>query len=106
MFSMTVMSATQVHAYRDLQKHSSDLHSLGKFSHSELSSIALSKYPFACAINQVHLYELLEGSVDGRPRVDTLVELNSGLGSFGDTFRGELELLVDVLVCTRSTKSV
>ena len=39
------------------------------------------------------LDELLESTVDRRSRLDPLVEINSGQGTFGNPFGGELEFL-------------
>lgn len=39
------------------------------------------------------LQNLLEGTVDGRPDGDTLVEVNSGKGTLADALRSELEFL-------------
>ena len=52
------------------------------------------------------LKNLLESTVNRRAHALALVELNGGDGPLADTLRGELELLVDLLVRSRSTEAV
>lgn len=54
-----------------------------------------------------HLDELLESTVERRADVGNfLPEVDRGDSALGDALRGELELLVDVLVGTRGTEAV